>query len=298
MADKRIGIIGLGNMGRGMCETLVREGFNVFGVDVDNGQRQLAKALGVTVCDSPRTLCSQTQQLILSLPKAEHVESVILGADGVLAHAQPNTLVLDTSTSKPEVSQQLAITMQQSGHCFLDTPVSGGPSGAQAGTMVMLVGGDEGALGRAKSILTCLSSKWVYLGGSGCGHAAKLINNLLCAAHLLTTAEAVAIGQQVGLSADKLLAGVNAGSGRSGVSEVNFPKWVLGDDFDSGFSMGLMRKDLELARQLIAGTGLDLTLSEQVLGTWQASNQILADNEDFNRVIEVVDGMQVTTEAG
>ncbi|HCH23646.1 MAG TPA: 3-hydroxyisobutyrate dehydrogenase, partial [Oceanospirillaceae bacterium] len=277
--------------GRGMCATLLREGYQVFGTDVAASSMQLAQDLGVQTCPHVQALCQQTKQLIISLPKAEHVALVIAGAEGVLAHAQANTLVMDTSTSKPEVSKALAVQMQQAGHAFLDTPVSGGPAGAHAGTMVMLVGGNEAALPQAQPILQALSSKWVHLGESGSGHAAKLINNLLCAAHLLTTAEAVAIGNKAGLDAEKLLAGINAGSGRSGVSEVNFPKWVLSEAFDSGFTMGLMRKDLALAAELVESTGLDLAMAQQVLGTWQASSETQADGDDFNRIIHTVPGL-------
>ena len=286
----QIGVIGLGNMGQGICATLLREGFTVYGTDIGATQKQAAAALGVQVYDHVAELCQQVQHLILSLPKAEHVQQVIAGEGGVLAHAQANTMVLDTSTSKPDVSRHLAAQMQQLGHIFLDTPVSGGPEGAHGGTMVMLVGGEEAALPRATPILAALSSKWVHLGASGSGHAAKLINNLLCAAHLLTTAEAVAIGRQAGLDANKLLAGINAGSGRSGVSEVNFPKWVLSERFDSGFSMGLMRKDLHLASEFIAAQGLQPDLAQEVMQQWRASADILPDNADFNRIVALVSG--------
>lgn len=284
-----VAVIGLGNMGQGMCATLIGAGFEVWGTDIGAEQRQAAADMGVQVVDTIAQLCAVSQQFILSLPKAEHVESVIAGKDGILAHAQADTLVMDTSTSKPEVTQALAIQMQQQGHTLLDTPVSGGPAGARAGTMVMLVGGDEGALARATPVLEVLSSKWVHLGASGSGHGAKLINNLLCAAHLITTAEAVVLGKKAGLDANKLLAGINAGSGRSGVSEVNFPKWVLSDSFDSGFTMGLMRKDLGLAAEYIEANDMQLGLAQQVLAQWQASAALLADGEDFNRIVELVE---------
>lgn len=283
-----VAVIGLGNMGHGMCATLLREGFDVWGTDIGAAQRQAAADIGVKVVDSIAELCAVTQLIILSLPKAEHVQAVIAGEGGILAHAQANTLVMDTSTSKPEVTQVLAVQMQQQGHSLLDTPVSGGPAGAMAGTMVMLVGGDEAALPRAQPVLEALSSKWVHLGVSGSGHGAKLINNLLCAAHLITTAEAVALGKKAGLDTEKLLAGINAGSGRSGVSEVNFPKWVLSDSFDSGFTMGLMRKDLGLAAEYMQANDMQLPLSQQVLGQWQASAEQLADGEDFNRIVAMV----------
>lgn len=286
MNKKTIGIIGLGRMGNGMAQSLLRNGFEVFGTDVGEAQCHAAKELGVQVVADIRTLCAKTEIVLLSLPMAKHVQAVIQGADGIIDCAQPNTLIIDTSTSEPEVTRLLATTLSQQGHQLLDCPVSGGPAGAQAGTMVMLVGGEHSALERAQPYLEALSSKVVYMGQSGNGHAAKLINNLLCAAHLVTTAEAVALGVQAGLDAHDLIAGLNAGSGRSAVSEVNFPRWILSDSFDSGFTMQLMRKDVRLAKQMISEMGLALPLAEQVTDIWARSAGNIADEKDFNCIVK------------
>jgi 3-hydroxyisobutyrate dehydrogenase len=152
--------------------------------------------------------------------------------------------------------------------------------------MVMLVGGETEALKRAGPYLDVLSSKVVYMGASGNGHAAKLVNNLLCAAHLVTTAEAVALGTKAGLNAEDLIAGLNAGSGRSAISEVNFPRWILNQAFDSGFTMQLMRKDVGLAKNMIADMGLELPMSEQVSQIWAASEDNLAGENDFNTIVK------------
>jgi 3-hydroxyisobutyrate dehydrogenase len=286
MAQNTVGIVGLGNMGSGMAQTLMRHGYTVFGTDVGAKQQQNAHALGVKLVADVAALCSQTKVILLSLPMAKHVQQVVAGSGGIIEHAQAQTLIIDTSTSEPEVTRSLSALLEPTSHQLLDCPVSGGPSGALAGTMVMLVGGEQTAFKRARPYLDVLSAKVVYMGASGNGHAAKLVNNLLCAAHLVTTAEAVALGTKAGLNPQDLIAGLNAGSGRSAVSEVNFPRWILNDGFDSGFTMQLMRKDVGLAKNMIQDMGLELAMSEQVAQIWAASEGSLPGDKDFNHIVK------------
>lgn len=283
---KNIGIVGLGRMGNGMAQSLLRNGFKVFGTDIGVAQREAASKVGVNVVEDIRALCAESGVIILSLPMAKHVQEVMKGKDGIIDCAQPNTLIIDTSTSEPEVTRELSKEFEQLGHQLLDCPVSGGPAGAEAGTMVMVVGGERSALERAQPYLDALSSKVVYMGESGNGHAAKLINNLLCAAHLVTTAEAIALGTKAGLNAADLIAGLNAGSGRSAISEVNFPRWILNEGFDSGFTMQLMRKDVRLAKNMIAEMGVELPLAEQVADIWAHSEKDIPDQADFNCIVK------------
>lgn len=281
-----IGIVGLGRMGNGMAQSLLREGFTVFGTDIGETQRQAAKEIGVNVVADIKALCAESSVIILSLPMAKHVQAVIKGKDGIIDHAQPKTLIIDTSTSEPEVTRALSIKLDQLGHQLLDCPVSGGPAGAEAGTMVMVVGGERSALKRAQLYLDALSSKVVYMGQSGNGHATKLINNLLCAAHLVTTAEAIALGTKAGLNPQDLITGLNAGSGRSAISEVNFPRWILNQSFDSGFTMELMRKDVRLAKNMIGEMELELPLAQQVAEIWSQSEANIPDQDDFNCIVK------------
>lgn len=281
-----IGIVGLGRMGNGMAQSLLREGFNVFGTDIGETQRQAAKEIGVNVVADIKALCAESSVIILSLPMAKHVQAVIKGDGGIIDHAQSKTLIIDTSTSEPEVTRALSTQLDQLGHQLLDCPVSGGPAGAEAGTMVIVVGGERSALKRAQLYLDALSSKVVYMGESGNGHAAKLINNLLCAAHLVTTAEAIALGTKAGLDPEDLIAGLNAGSGRSAISEVNFPRWILNQSFNSGFTMELMRKDVRLAKNMIGEMGLELPLAQQVAEIWSQSEANIPDQDDFNCIVK------------
>ncbi|KJY72700.1 NAD(P)-dependent oxidoreductase [Vibrio nigripulchritudo] len=285
---KSIGLIGLGSMGLGMAQTLTREGFEVFGLDPSAQQQQAARTLGVAVVQDIESLCQSVNNIILSLPTAKHVMAVIEGEGGIIEHAQPNTLIMDTTTSEPEVTRRLADKLSRLGHAMLDCPLSGGAAGASAGTMVILVGGSEEALVRATPFLDALSAKMVHLGESGNGHVAKLVNNLLCAAHLVTTAEAITLGEKAGLDPALLIEGLNAGSGRSAISEVNFPRWILNEQFDSGFTMQLMRKDLGLAKALLDECGLSLPISESVAQIWSQSEGAVEGSEDFNRITQYV----------
>jgi 3-hydroxyisobutyrate dehydrogenase len=132
-----------------------------------------------------------------------------------------------------------------------------------------------------------MSAKRVHVGPAGAGHVTKIINNLLCAVHLLTAVEAMRIAREAGVDAERLLEGLNAGSGRSGATQVNFPSWVLNGAFNSGFTMKLMRKDVRLAEQFTGELGLSLPLAAAAARIWAESAAVIADDEDFNRIVEL-----------
>jgi 3-hydroxyisobutyrate dehydrogenase len=281
----QVGMIGLGAMGRGMALTLRRAGHRVLGFDALAQTREALAADGVETFDTMAPLCRECDIVVLSLPTATIVETVIAGEGGILSQARPGLLVVDTSTSHPETTRKLAMLMQAAGMALIDAPVSGGPKGAHAGTMTMVIGGADADVARAMPVLENMSAKRVHVGSVGAGHVTKIINNLLCAAHLLTGAEALRIAREAGVDAERLLEGLNAGSGRSGVTQVNFPAWVLNGAFDSGFTMKLMRKDVRLAAQLLAELGLDLPMAADTARIWADSEALIGDNEDFNRIV-------------
>ncbi len=282
-----VAVIGLGNMGGGMAATLRRAGFRVLGSDPGEACRERAAQAGVEVCDSLAALCAQAQILLLSLPTAQVVEAVVLGPEGVLANARRGQLLIDTSTSEPDTTRRLAARLAEVGVAMIDAPVSGGPKAAASGSMGMLLGGEAADIARAAAVLDVLAAKRTHIGPAGAGHVAKIANNLLCAAQLIGNAEVVRLAEAAGVDPQKLIAGINSGSGRSAVSEVNFPTWVLNGAFDSGFTMGLMRKDVRLAKSLAESLRLELPLLQQVAALWAQSAESLADGEDFNRIVEM-----------
>ena len=277
----KIGIIGCGNMGGGMVGQLVAAGMDVSCYDPDADIQARMRTLGASVAETAKALASGQGIIILSLPKAQVVEAVMAE---IAPYIEADAIVLDTSTSTPTTSQAMAKLGQTNGFDFIDGPVSGGPAAANAGTMTMLLAGNHAAIDRLAPVTQILTAKTVVVGASGAGHAAKIANNMLCAANLVLVAEAVRMCEAAGVKPEGLLEGVNAGSGRSGVSVVNFPKWVLNGAFDSGFTMGLMRKDVGLALELAEQTGVDLNGFAGIADLWLSKSGDIPDTADFNDI--------------
>jgi 3-hydroxyisobutyrate dehydrogenase len=259
----------------------------VLGTDASEAARSAIAPEGIAVFEGVGPLCARADLLILSLPTAEIVEAVVAGPGGVIAHARPGLRVVDTSTSHPETTRRLAAALAAQGMAMIDAPVSGGPKGAITATMTMVIGGTDDDVAAVEPILADMSAKRVHVGSVGAGHVCKIINNLLCAAHLLTASEAMRIARDAEVDPERLLEGLNAGSGRSGVTLVNLPTWVLNGAFDSGFTMALMRKDVRLATQLIAKLALDLPIARETARIWSESAGSIGDGEDFNRIVEL-----------
>ncbi len=284
MTVRHVGVIGLGNMGLPMATVLAKAGFAVSGFDLSAERLALAGKSGITPEADLATLLRDVDAVVSSLPYARDVEAVLTTPDALLARRDRRVIVVDTSTADPTTSRRLAAQLAEAGHGHLDAPVSGGPSGAAEGALTFMVGGSMDDVALAQPLLDAMAAKVVHVGPSGAGNVAKLINNMLVAAHMITTGEAIRLAEAAGVDAGAALAVVNAATGRSGISEVHFPRWIMSNRFDSGFSAGLMRKDVGLAADLAAETGLDLPLSREVARLWLEDRTAVADTEDFTRM--------------
>jgi 3-hydroxyisobutyrate dehydrogenase len=257
------------------------------GIDVSPAIREALAQEGIAVRESIGEVVAECDIVILSLPTAAIVEEVVAGPKGIIANAKPGLLVVDTSTSHPDTTRRLAKKLNAVGMQMLDAPVSGGPKGAITGTMAMVIGGSAADLARAEPVLAAMTAKRVHVGDSGAGHVAKIANNLFAAAHLLIAGEVTRMAEQAGVSTEQLLQGINAGSGRSFITEHSYPTWIMNGKFDSGFTMKLMRKDVRLSEELISALSLDLPLAAKVAELWGVSAQCIGDDEDFNRIVEL-----------
>jgi 3-hydroxyisobutyrate dehydrogenase len=279
-----VGLIGLGNMGLSMAQTLRRKGHAVRGFDLDAKRRAAAADSGVALAASHGDVFASCALTLLSLPNGAAVRAVVEGADGFVGRAARDSIVVDTSTSEPSVARALARAAAAAGLHMLDAPVSGGAADAAAGSLAMMIGGDPEIVARARPVLAVLASKIVHVGAAGTGQVAKLLNNVLAAAHLLTVAEAFRLGKRAGVDLERLLEVVNGGTGRSAQSEVNLPRWILSGAFDSGVTMALMRKDVGLALNLARELGENPKVLALVDVLWQGSVDSLPGGEDFNRI--------------
>ncbi|TCH99751.1 NAD(P)-dependent oxidoreductase [Roseococcus sp. SYP-B2431] len=276
-----IGLIGLGRMGGAMLRRLRAEGQPVLAYDLDPRLRQAAAEAGATAVDSPAGVTAAV--VLLSLPQAAAVSAVL---DDLLPVLPPGAVIADTSTLEPVAARGFAADAARVGIAYLDAPVSGGPAGAASGALAMMVGGDPAALERSRPLLSLVAARIVHVGPSGAGQIAKLANNLLVATHLAAAAEALRMADAAGLAPAALLPVLNAASGRSAATEVNWPRWIGTGAFDSGFTAGLMRKDLRLALGLAAEAGTPLSVCAAAVAAWEACP--VADAEEFNRVADAL----------
>lgn len=280
MSNAVVGVVGLGQMGSGMAHTLAGAGHTVLGVD--DGSAQTPE--GVERVDLPAAL-TQADVVVLSLPGSAEVEQVLTGEQGLLSLGLPPRLVLDTSTCDPASTRALADAMADQGHTLVDAPVSGGASGALAGMLTVFLGCPAEHLERVRQVLAPLAAQVNHIGDVGAGHTTKLVNNLLCGIHLTAAREALAIAESGGIDPARLVEALNTASGRSAVTEINLPRWVLSGTFDSGFPVGLMARDVALAAQVAQASGLHTPLADLAVAAWSDLRDDVGPEADFNRMV-------------
>jgi len=267
----RVGLVGLGRMGAAMAGRLVEMGAEVAGFDLDPARGGL-----------PRLADVAAPVVILSLPEEKAVGAVLAA---LLPALPQGAVIADTSTLSPLAARDFAARAAAAGIAYLDAPVSGGPAGAAAGTLTVMAGGEAAALDRARPVLDRIAARIMHVGAAGAGQVAKLVNNLLVATHLVAAGEALRLGRLAGVEPEALLPVINAASGRSAVTEVNLPRWVL-PGVESGFTAGLMRKDVRLAMELAQAVGAAPEACARAAAVW--NDAPVADAEDFNRVAAVL----------
>ncbi|KAJ1414456.1 hypothetical protein B484DRAFT_454817 [Ochromonadaceae sp. CCMP2298] len=253
---KTTGFIGLGNMGFSMARNLLSAGHSVVVLDMDTAVMGEMGKLGAVQADSVKGLAAQCDVVVTMLPASKHVQSVLLGEEGVMQHARKGALLIDCSTISPMVSRELHVEAGKRGLRMIDAPVSGGVTGAAAGTLTFMVGGDAAVIKEAEVVLNSMGKNVVRCGDAGAGGVAKLCNNLSLAIQMIATSEAMNMGIQLGLD-PKTLAGIlNTSTGRCWSSEAYNPVPGVvqgvpsGNSYKGGFGVALMSKDLGLAMDL------------------------------------------------
>lgn len=284
-----IGLIGLGNMGFPMGERLSAAGHRLIVSDRD--ACAVERFLSGNPGARPATEASDWQGadvIITMLPNSDIVESVLLGASGIAAAASFNTLFIDMSSSDPLRSRGVGQALDGQGMRYLDAPVSGGVKGAQSGKLAIMAGGSWQDLEEAKEIFDVLGKSVIHVGPAGSGHAAKALNNLVSAASVVATVEALHIGAGFGIDPATLTDVLNASTGRSNTSENKVAQFMLSGTFASGFPIGLMTKDIKIATALADGLGLKAPFSHDCEQIWQSALNAGHGAEDHTRMYEIL----------
>jgi len=252
-----LGFIGLGTMGRPMARNLLKAGYKVtiYGRRKPVVDEMVAE--GAAAAGSPCGVARASDIVIIMLPDSPDVREVVTGEDGVLQGARPGMAVVDMSTISPSVAREIFGLAAAKGVDFLDAPVSGGETGAVAGTLSIMVGGEREAYERCLPVFQALGKNITYMGESGAGQMTKLSNQIICALNIQAACEGLMLGAKAGLDMEKLLSVVSSGAAGSWMLSNLAPK-MLERDFEPGFKVRLQQKDLRLA--LAAAEELKLPL--------------------------------------
>jgi len=281
----RIGFAGLGNMGGRMSACIVRAGHEVLGFDVRPSN---VAAAGAAEAASIGELTDNCDLLLLSLPDSHVVEAVVLGDDGVLAHARPGQIVVDLSTAAPDSTVRIHELLAAKGAAYLDAGISGGAAAAEKGALTLMVGGDADVLATARPVLDLFAAKVFHCGPSGAGHTVKLLNNFLNAIALSATAEVMVAGKKAGLDLAVLLDVLNASSGVNFATTNRFPKIIQGDYLKGGLTNSLMLKDVNLYVELAARLGVASLNAAGPVASFGMARALGYADEISNTVVDAI----------
>jgi 3-hydroxyisobutyrate dehydrogenase len=246
----KVGYIGLGNMGAPMARNILKAGHEL---SVYNRTRTRAEELGANgarVAQSPREAADGAEVTCICVSTPDVVREVVLAEDGALAGAVKDAVIIDFSTVDPETSRSVGRACGERNIAFLDAPMSGGVAGAAAGTLTVIVGGDRVAYERAQPIFAAVGKKVVHVGPSGAGSTIKLINQMLVGINLAGAVEAFVVGQLAGIDPQVLYDILSTSAGASAALTRAVPDFFLKRNFEAGFAVKLLLKDLDLALQL------------------------------------------------
>lgn len=294
--DMRIGWIGLGNMGAPMSGRLVAAGHEVHGFDLSEAARSAAAEQGVTLEETVAATVADADVVFTMLPNHSIVKAVLGGEDGVLAHAKKGAVVVDSSTIDIDAARELHETTVAAGLRFLDAPVSGGISGAAAGTLTFMVGGDEAVLEDVREVIDVMAGRIFYTGGAGNGQAAKLTNNMMLGITLAATAEGAVLAERLGLDASTFWEIAKVSSGDSWALRTWYPIAGVVDtaavnrDFKGGFATALLRKDLDLAIAAGDSTSTALPFATAVRQRMDQLIELGLADQDCSVLVKLVDG--------
>lgn len=272
----RVGFIGLGHMGSHMCRHLLTAGFSVSAFDLSAPALDLAARDGARAAGSVADCVADAEVLVTSLPGPAQVEAVVGEALGAMA---PGSLVVDMSTSSVEVGRRLVSVADARGVGFLDAPVAGQTIGAEAATLSVYVGGSSEDFARALPVLAALGdpARIFHVGDHGTGYAVKLLLNLLWFEHAVATAEVLTLGVKAGVELDTLWTSLVSSQANSVFLERDV-RMVLDDgDYDEGFAMRLVTKDLGLAVDLARDVGVSAELAVLVDQIHQRARRAYGD---------------------
>jgi len=292
---ERVGLIGLGKMGAPMARNLKRAGFRLVLNDIDmNAARALARELDAEACERLPELAQSCRVVITMVPDGKVVREIALGREGapesgLVAGFAKGSVLIDMSSSAPVGTRKLGEELASRGIDMIDAPVSGGVRRAITGQLAVMIGGEKRVVDRCRPVLSALGSQLFEVGALGAGDAIKCLNNYVSAAGLLAAAEGLVAAQRFGLDPRAALEVLNASTGKNNSTENKFAQFVMSRSFGSGFSIGLMAKDLRTALELAHQVEAPMPLGEHCVPLWSDAEKTLGGNADHTEIVRMLE---------
>ena len=295
-----IGFIGIGRMGRPMSGRLLDAGHSLVVYDtVAEAMRPLVER-GASAAGSVAEVADKADVLFVSLPKPEVVREVVIGAGGLTSGGRVRTVV-DLSTTGPSTARAVAEALAMKGIAWIDCPVSGGVSGATAGTLACIVSGPNDEVERVRDVLAAFGKTFHVGEAPGLAQSAKLANNLLAASALVISSEAMAMAVKSGVDPAVMVDIFNAGSGRNSATQDKFPRAILPGTFDFGFTTGLSYKDVRLCIEEAEAMGIPMIAGSAVRQMLAVTMARFGAESDFTHIAKVLEewaGIEMRARSG
>ena len=259
----KVGFIGLGTMGFPIAGHISKSYKTlVFNRTINKSQKWTSEFDG-EICESVKELALKSKVIFLCLSEDRDIEEVVLGSDGILEHLNEGTIVVDHSTTSADTAILISKELLKKGSVYLDAPVSGGEAGAQNGKLSVMLGGDSAAYKEISSILDCYSVFHKYMGPSGNGQLTKMINQICIAGLLQALAEAASFSKKSGISSKDVLDVISKGAAQSWQMENRWDS-MIDDEYNFGFAVDLMVKDLEIVSEFSKKIGANIFVTEMI----------------------------------
>ena len=288
-----VAVVGLGQMGRGIAANLAKAGLLVAAWDIDPGARERVAAATAAPMLPPVEIAHRAEIVLLAVPASPQIKTLLDGPDGLLATPHPGQTLVDLTTSHPGETRRLAAVALAAGRHYLDCGMSGGASGAEAGRLTLMAGGEAEALARCEPAFGAIATRVFHVGSVGSGHTMKLVHNMVCHTNFLVLAEGCRLAERAGLDLTAAIDVINAGNARSYISEARFPNHILSGAFDGRSTVANLAKDLAMARDLAAELGqaalygpLTVELLAEAVAGGRANDDFTTLYPAFDRLLE------------
>jgi len=294
---ERVGFIGLGIMGKGMANNLLKAGFALTVWNRTASRMDTLVEAGAKAGKSPADVAANSDIIVVCVSDTPDVEKVILDEDGVIHGAKKGSLVVDCSTISPQVTREIAAKLGEKGVKMLDAPVSGGSEGAARGTLTIMVGGDEDQFQHALPIFQAMGKTVTHIGPNGTGQTVKLVNQVLVVGNCLAMCEALLLAQAGGVDLQKTFDAISQGAAGSWMFTNRGPQ-IMKRDWRPGFTIALQQKDLRLVLDAADELGVPLAGTSLIFNLYRTLEKMGLQEEGNHALVKALEhlaGFEVGT---